>query len=92
MEIDRINDTFVLTLNNPENGKAWVAILTGKDDKYIFKREFVRKRSSASKITSCYYVPNGCVIEVNDAQGRRYYEVLNGLSKISREKAIELVG
>ena len=91
MEINRINDSFRVTLNNPANGKTWIAILTGRDDKYIFKREFLRKWPSSSKETSVYIVPNRVIIEVNDVMGRRYYQVSNGLYRITREEAIELL-
>jgi hypothetical protein len=89
---------FEITLDHHRAGKAWIAKLTGVDEKYGFKREFIRPSyteydSKRRPIKSDWALSDG-FYESNEQVSwkrvsRRYFVVESGRSTLHRSGGIE---
>ncbi|MHA1227535.1 MAG: hypothetical protein ACTSPV_12385 [Candidatus Hodarchaeales archaeon] len=99
MEITQIKPN-IFRIRSITGNKQYVAKITGLDNKYGFKREFLayQKPRVGSRVDKTLKIDNGTIIEKRDyshggnVRLKEYYNVVDGvLTRISEKEAIKLI-
>jgi hypothetical protein len=84
-------ENYTLTLTTSNNQKAWLAEITGKDEKYGFARKFIEVNEYIERCV-CYKLEEGKLYNWNERREQHFGIVEDGkLYEISKSEALELI-